>query len=70
LRVQDALKQRPLCTLQEAARRSGLSFPSVGTAMEQLARLKIVREITGKKRNRVYAYERYLKHLSEGTEPA
>ncbi len=70
LRVQDALKQRPLCTLQEAVRRSGLSFPSVGTAMEQLSRLKIVREVTGKKRNRVYAYERYLKHLSEGTEPA
>ncbi len=70
LRVQDALKQRPLCTLQELARRSGLSFPSVGTAMEQLARLKIVREVTGKKRNRVYAYERYLKLLSEGTEPA
>ena len=70
LRVQDVLKQRPLCTIQEVVKRSGLSFPSAASAMEQLAKKKIAREVTGKKRNRVYSYDRYLKILSEGTEPA
>ncbi len=31
--------------------------------------LGIAREITGKKRNRIFAYDRYLTILSEGTEP-
>jgi len=30
---------------------------------------KIVRELTGKRRNRLYAYDRYLEVLSERTEP-
>lgn len=29
----------------------------------------MVSETTGKKRNRVYRYDRYLTMLSEGTEP-
>lgn len=29
----------------------------------------IVSEMTGKKRNRVYRYDRYLEILSEGAEP-
>ena len=31
--------------------------------------LGILRETTGRARNRLYAYERYLAILSEGTEP-
>jgi hypothetical protein len=34
-----------------------------------LEKLGIVREITGRKRERVFAYGRYLEILSEGTEP-
>jgi hypothetical protein len=37
--------------------------------MERLVRLGIARELTGKKRDRVFAYDRYLAILSEGTEP-
>jgi len=36
--------------------------------MEGLVALGIAREPTGKRRNRVYAYDRYLAILSEGTE--
>jgi hypothetical protein len=28
-----------------------------------------IRELTGKQRNRVFAYDRYLAILNEGTEP-
>ena len=31
--------------------------------------LGIARELTGKRRNRVFGYDRYLKILREGTEP-
>lgn len=48
---------------------TGLSRPSVDKGIEELTRLGLVREVTGKKRDRVYTYERYLAVLSEGTEP-
>jgi hypothetical protein len=37
--------------------------------MELLERLGIARELTGKRRNRLFAYEQYLGVLNEGTEP-
>lgn len=50
-------------------KRTGLSFPATSSGMERLVRLGIARELTGKKRDRVFAYDRYLAILSEGTEP-
>ena len=50
-----------------AAQRTGLSFPGASDGMKLLGELGIVRELTGKKRNRVYAYDRYLAMLAEGT---
>jgi hypothetical protein len=37
--------------------------------MRVLTKLGIAREQTGRKRNRVFAYDRYLAILNEGTEP-
>ena len=68
LRVHDALKARPLASIQEVCTRSGLSFPAATTAMKMLVELGIARELTGKRRNRVFAYDRYLSILNEGTE--
>jgi Fic family protein len=69
LRVFNALCERPILTLNEARRRTGLTFPSVANGMEALAKLGIAREITGRKRDRIFAYDRYLAILTEGTEP-
>lgn len=69
MRVFDALRQRPVTTLSEVAQRTGLSFPAVSKGMGALAELSITRELTGGKRNRVFAYHRYLALLSEGAEP-
>ena len=38
-------------------------------ALDHLVRLGVAKEITGKRRARVFGYSRYLKILSEGTEP-
>ena len=69
LRVHDVLKERPIISLQEASRRAGISFPAASSGTKLLADLGIVRELTGKRRNRLFGYHRYLAILSEGTEP-
>jgi len=47
---------------------TGLSFPAVSSAMDVLVELGIARELTGKRRNRLFVYDRYLTILAEGTE--
>lgn len=68
LRVFRVLCERPLVNMNQVCERTGLSFPAVSRAMENLVNLNIVSEITGQRRNRVFAYHRYLNILSEGTE--
>ena len=46
----------------------GPSSATVNKALEQLAGLGILKEITGGQRNRLFAYGRVLALLSEGTE--
>ena len=68
LRVHEALKAKPILTVAAAAAATGLSFPTVSSAMRVLADAGIVREATGRLRGRVWVYDRYLSVLSEGTE--
>ena len=68
LRVHDALKARPILSMPEVCRTTGLSFPAVSSAMDLLVQLAIARELTGKRRNRLFVYDRYLSILNEGTE--
>ena len=67
LRVIESLKSRPLMLLPEVVEATGLSYPAASSGMEALEEMGIVRELTGKKRNRVYAHSEYLELLSEGT---
>ena len=69
LRVFDALRDRPLANLNALTESTGASYSTVARAVEALEDLGIVREITGRKRERVFAYTRYLDILGEGTEP-
>ena len=70
LRVQQVLKERPITSISQVCDRAGLSFPAASSAIQRLVELGIAREITGRPRNRVYAYDSYLSILSEGTETA
>ncbi len=69
LRVHEAMKARPITSMTEACRATGLSFPAASAGMEILVGLGIARELTGKRRNRLFVYDRYLGILNEGTEP-
>jgi Fic family protein len=69
LRVHEALKARPIRSLPGIREATGLSFPAASSAMELLVELGITRELTGKRRNRLFVYDAYLAMLSEGVTP-
>ena len=69
LRVQEALMARPIVSLSEVRRRTGLSFSGASSGMDMLVDMGIAREFTDRRRNRLFAYDEYLAILSEGTEP-
>jgi len=74
LRLYDIIQNRPLISAPIArklldARGLPLSEPTVYTAIQHLEKLGILHEITGKGRNRYYAYSEYMSILNEGTKP-
>lgn len=64
LRVHDALKARPISSLAAISSATGLSFPAAASAIDLLASMNIVRELTGKRRNRLFVYDQYLSVLN------
>ncbi len=68
LRVHEALKANPILSISEVREQTGLAFPGASSGMSVLTELGIAREITGRERNRLFAYGDYLDALSEGTE--
>ena len=69
LRVHEYMQKKPLVGIGAVADELKISIPTVTVALDHLARLGIAKEVTGKRRARVFGYSRYLKILSEGTEP-
>lgn len=69
LRVHEHLKRRLLVSQKSVTAATKLSPATVNVSLETLTRLGVVREITGRQRNRLYAYDRYLAILSEGAQP-
>lgn len=68
LRVHDALKAQPILSLSGVRDNTGLSFPTASSAMQVLVEQRIARELTGKPRNRLFVYDRYLAILNEDTD--
>lgn len=69
LRLHELLQQNPFVTSTLLSQHTGLSVPTVNAALVDLQRLQIVREVTGRRRGRVFEYSSYLAILSEGTAP-
>ena len=68
-RVFQHLHAHPIVSIADAAEKLNFSFPTVSKCVDQLEKLGILKEITGRRRNRLFAYQAYLDILSEGTEP-
>ena len=69
LLVHGALARTPILNVREGMKRTDLSKPAVQDALRRLGEFRIAREVTGQRRNRLFAYTEYLDILSEGTEP-
>lgn len=67
--VFEHLQRRPISSVTQLQRSVGLTFPTVASALARMKRLGIVSELTGGRRNRLFAYAPYIAILSEGAEP-
>lgn len=63
LRLHEAFKTSPIATAAALAKMTGLTMPTVNIAIEKMRAAGIAKEITGKRRGRVFAYEAYLSLL-------
>jgi Fic family protein len=69
LQVHQYLEKKPLAVIPQLVRELGITTPTVTAALQNLEKLGIVKEVTGKQRGRVFVYDAYLKILERGTEP-
>lgn len=63
-----SLSKRPLASIAKLRELTGMSTPAIIRGLEALEGIGIVREITGRRRSRIFAYDQYLRLLNEGTE--
>ena len=61
------LVEKPHLSIKDAANHLNISYQSAKTLTHQLVNLEILKETTGKRRDKRYSYWEYLDLLAEGT---
>jgi len=69
LRVFQYLQTHPVISVPVAVKALELTAPTIRKSIGHLEQENILREVSGRRRDRRYVYEQYLNILSEGTEP-
>ncbi len=67
--VHRTLLERPIASSNWLQEKTQLSPATINTCLKQLEGISIVSELTGRKRNRLYSYYRYIDVMNQGTEP-
>ena len=68
IRLFELLPSHPMVTLPLSIKLLGVSKPTAVKALDALQAVGVLHEITGKRRDRVYAYQAYLKELAPDTD--
>jgi Fic family protein len=68
-RVHAVFQRHPLAATGRVAAAAGLSFPAASKAIQTLTEMKILNEITGRKRDRIHQYTNFFKIINEGASP-
>ena len=68
LQVHRALMERPITTSGWLVKKTGITPATVNKCLAHLERLGIVRELTSRKRNRLFSYTGYVDIMNQGTE--
>lgn len=67
LHVHRVLMEHPIATSNWLVKKTGITPATVNKALVHLEQLGIVREVTARKRNRLFSYTGYIEILNEGT---
>ena len=68
LQVHLALMEHPIATSGSLVKKTGITPATVNKALVHLEQLGIVKELTARKRNRLFSYAGYIEIMSRGTE--
>jgi len=68
LRVHRVLSEHPIASAKYLSEKTELSPATVNTCLDYLKKLAIIKELTGRKRNRIFSYSRYIEIIKQGTE--
>jgi Fic family protein len=68
LQVHRALMEHPIATSGSLVEKTGITPATVNKALGHLEQLCIVKELTARKRNRLFSYAGYIEIMSRGTE--
>lgn len=68
LQVHRALMEHPMATSASLVEKTGITPATVNKALRHMEQLGIVKELTARKRNRLFSYAGYIGIMSRGTE--
>ena len=68
VQIHRVLMKHPIATAGFLAEKTGITQTVTNNALGHLARLGIVQELTGQKRNRLYSYAAYIEIMNRGAE--
>jgi len=68
LQVHRALMEHPIATSSSLVEKTGITPATVNKALGHLEQIGIVKELTARKRNRLFSYPGYIEIMSRGTE--
>jgi len=68
IKLYQALLQQPIATAAWLEKSTELAPATIQSGLQKLEELKLIEELTGKQRDRVYAYKAYIAILNQGNE--
>lgn len=68
LQIHQALLEHPICNAGSLVIKTGLTAATINKCISHLERIGIVRELTARKRNRIFSYYQYVEIVNKGTE--
>ena len=68
LLVHQALLEHPISTAGALVKKTGITAATVNKCLGHLEHLGIIRELTARKRNRLFSYHKYITIMDKGTE--
>jgi Fic family protein len=69
LAVHRSLQRQPIATAGSLGAATGLTPATINKSLAHLERIRIVKELTSRRRGRVFSYAKYIDILNEGMEP-